>query len=175
MGNERKRQKEYFNCALQKRFNVVDKEKKIRNPQYYEEIHQLLLNNAESRKADLCKINSIKNCGGYDYFIPSKNMIIEYDEEQHFTLERKLALESYPVGIILNFSKSEWIKHCEKIQAKHKRHTSRDEQRAYYDTVRDLEAIKSGYKLIRIKHGDFDWINSSQNEIDNELKRLSIL
>lgn len=33
----------------------------------------------------------------------------------------------------------------------------RDETRAFYDSVRDIEAYGHGYRLIRIMHGQFDF------------------
>ena len=70
---------------------------------------------------------------------------------------RKFALENYPETIHVYFSKNDWIEQCTKIKAKDNYPIDRDERRAYFDSVRDIEADKHGYTLIRIKHGDFDW------------------
>lgn len=40
--------------------------------------------------------------------------------------------------------KRKWKKACKRIDAKHSNPIDRDEKRAYYDTVRDIEAFKHG-------------------------------
>ena len=69
----------------------------------------------------------------------------------------RFRLENYHHSIGLNFSKSDWINYCEKINSKDNSPKNRDESRAFYDSVRDIESFKNGYKLIRIKHGEYDW------------------
>jgi len=83
--------------------------------------------------------------------------MIEYDERQHFSEARKITLQHYPGSIQLHFSKESWIEACERINAKDNDPFDRDERRAFYDTVRDIEADRNGYKLVRIKHGDYNW------------------
>jgi hypothetical protein len=92
-----------------------------------------------------------------DLVIEERKIIIEYDEYQHFSEARKISLEHYPNNIKLGFSRNEWIKACEKLNRKDNNPIYRDEGRAYLDTVRDIEAFKHGYKLIRLKHGEIDW------------------
>lgn len=101
-----------------------------------------------------------------DIVLEEYKLIIEYDENQHFSKARQITLENYPSTIKLNFVKETWINACKKINAKDNSPIDRDEKRAFYDTVRDIEASRHGYKLIRIKHGDFDW------EADNAEKHL---
>ncbi len=92
-----------------------------------------------------------------DIVLDVHKIIIEYDEYQHFSEARKITLRNYPENIQLNFSKEKWIEACVKINAKDNSPIDRDERRAYYDAVRDIEAYNNGYRLIRIKHGDIDW------------------
>ena len=92
-----------------------------------------------------------------DIVLDDQKLIIEYDENQHFSEARKITLESYPENILLNYSKQEWIDACKKIRAKDNNPIDRDEKRAFYDTVRDIEAFNHCYTLVRIKHGDVDW------------------
>ena len=92
-----------------------------------------------------------------DIVLDEKRLIFEYDENQHFTKARRITLENYPIQLKLHYSKQSWITACDKIKAKDNSPIDRDEKRAYYDTVRDIEAYKQGYTLIRIKHGDIDW------------------
>jgi len=44
-----------------------------------------------------------------DYFIPGENLIIEFDESQHFTKPRLIALENYSDKLSLGFEKKKWI------------------------------------------------------------------
>lgn len=101
------------------------------------------------------------NRAGYklrcDFVCESKKLIFEYDERQHFSLARKAALESYMDFIPLYFDKQRWIDTCQSIQAKDNDPSNRDEIRAYYDSIRDIQSARNGYKLIRVMHGVYDW------------------
>ena len=107
-----------------------------------------------------------------DIVIPSQQIIVEYDERQHFTVPRSIALQHYPRNIAVGFDVAQWIAHCEAIAAVDNDPPYRDEQRAFYDSVRDLLAGKNGYRVVRLKHGAFDWESASA---DQEIsKRLSV-
>lgn len=93
---------------------------------------------------------------GCDFVSESNKIIIEYDERQHFTEPRRLSLLNYPYAK-LYYNKEQWIKVCEDIQAIDNSPYNRDEIRAYYDSIRDIEAYNHGYKLIRIMHEEFDF------------------
>lgn len=93
-----------------------------------------------------------------DFVIESKRLIIEYDERQHFTEARRLALLSYP-NVPVCYDREKWIAACESIQAKNNQPANRDEIRAYYDSVRDICAAEHGYKLVRIMHGQTDFLD----------------
>jgi hypothetical protein len=85
-----------------------------------------------------------------DYFLPGASMIVEVDERQHFTSARALALRNYAPGIKVGFDLEFWITECERIAATDSSPPHRDEQRAYYDSTRDLLALKQGIEIIRI-------------------------
>jgi hypothetical protein len=53
-----------------------------------------------------------------DFFIPNPGVIVEFDESQHFTACRKIALSKYPLNFELGFDREKWIKLCEKIDAR---------------------------------------------------------
>jgi len=107
-----------------------------------------------------------------DFFVSSKNLIIEYDERQHFTIQRAESLSCYPSDLYVGFDINEWRKSCESIRAVDIDPIYRDEQRAFYDSTRDILAARNGMTLIRIKHGDVDWNTSnSQYELDRLLSR----
>ena len=73
-----------------------------------------------------------------DYFIKSQNRIVEFDESQHFSPCRKLALENYPNALEVGFDKDKWVALCDKYNSKDNDPVYRDEQRAWYDTLRDF-------------------------------------
>ena len=104
-----------------------------------------------------------------DFFIPSKNLIIEYDERQHFTKQRAKSLAHYPPDLNLGFDKAKWYEACENIKAIDNDPIYRDEQRAFYDSVRDILAARNGMTLIRLKDGDYDWESESGTKVINEL------
>lgn len=104
-----------------------------------------------------------------DFVCDTHKIIFEYDERQHFSHARKIALESYKEAIKLNYDVDKWIKACCDIGAKDNSPFNRDEIRAFYDSVRDIEAANNGYKLIRIMHGQFDW---KSDEAEEYLKTL---
>lgn len=92
-----------------------------------------------------------------DFVVPHERIIVEYDERQHFTVQRKKSLEFYPSDIELGFDKNEWMVSCAAIHATDPSPKYRDEQRAFYDALRDIYAVCNGYKIIRIRQGVVDW------------------
>lgn len=117
--------------------------------------------------ADLGKTNYKLRC---DFVCESEKVIIEYDERQHFTEARHVSLLNYPETLSLQFDKASWIESCVDICAKDNHPPNRDEVRAFYDSVRDIEAARNGYQLIRIRHGDFDW---SRLDGEGQINRLT--
>lgn len=99
-----------------------------------------------------------KTLPNVDFFVPSQNIIVEFDESQHFTVPRKIALEDYPESLELGFDKKKWIRLCETIGAKDNDPPYRDEQRAWYDTLRDfLPSIRGLKPTIRLHSKDCVW------------------
>lgn len=103
-----------------------------------------------------------------DFVCESEKLIIEYDERQHFSEARKVSLLAYP-DIPVYFDRQLWIQACNDINAKDGHPVNRDEVRAYYDSVRDIESSKHGYKLVRIMHGQTDFEAAGAKE---SLKKL---
>lgn len=103
-----------------------------------------------------------------DFVCESKKLIIEYDERQHFSEARRISLLSYP-DVKVFYDLDLWCKACNDIQAKDNQPVNRDEIRAYYDSVRDIEAAKNGYKLVRIMHGQIDF---NEQEALEKLKEI---
>ena len=117
--------------------------------------YEKLCSSLSSYRGDIAfaKENITLRC---DFVCESHKLIIEYDERQHFSKARQIALESY-TEIPANFDRSLWIKACEDVDAKDNSPKNRDEIRAYYDSIRDILAYENGYKLVRIMHGQIDF------------------
>lgn len=154
-------QKNALQRLLQEHYGQIETEKKfewLRTPDQsnlpseYMEIVSALSNYRQHE--GFKKSNYPLSC---DMVIEKHKLIIEYDETQHFSKARRITLEHYPESIQLHYFKESWIEACDRINAKDNDPIDRDERRAYYDTVRDIEANRNGYKLVRIKHGDFNW------------------
>jgi hypothetical protein len=154
-------QKNALQKLLQQKFGIIETEKN------YEWLKTPDPDNPPQEYKDIIKgLVEYRNQGGFlkssfhppcDFVFEDHKLMFEYDEYQHFSQARKIALENYPETIHVYFSKSDWVEQCTKIRAKDNFPFDRDERRAYYDSVRDIEADKYGYKLFRIKHDDFDW------------------
>lgn len=140
--------------------SLVEKEKKFpwgsvsdTAAQDYAEIYEPLHQSRGYTAAQFAKKRAIN----YDFVIEDAKLIIEYDEKQHFTQQRKISLENYPTDVVLYYDKARWIAECERIHARDNDPIYRDEQRAFRDSIRDISAYRNGYKLIRIKDGDYDF------------------
>jgi very-short-patch-repair endonuclease len=100
----------------------------------------------------------------FDFCIEGKRLIVEYDERQHFTMQRAAALKAYPDGLTVGFDISDWIGECDRIQATDRSPPHRDEQRAFYDSLRDIRASENEYKIIRLRSCSFDWTASDAEQ-----------
>lgn len=99
-----------------------------------------------------------------DFYIPNERLIVEYDERQHFTIQRARTLSLYPAELSLAFNRQEWITACNSIKATDHNPPYRDEQRAFYDSMRDILAAQNGHRLVRLRYGEFDWTGSKAAE-----------
>mgnify|MGYP000881678212 CR=1 FL=1 len=169
-------QKNALQRLLQRHFGHIETEKKfdwLKTPDHS--------NLPEEYIKIVSALSSYRNHSGFqkshyqlpcDIVLDDHKIIIEYDEYQHFSEARKITLENYPEKIQLNFSKEKWIEACKRINAKDNNPIDRDERRAYYDAVRDIESFENGYTLIRIKHGDIDWESEGAKNHLLELIRI---
>ena len=95
---------------------------------------------------------------GCDYWVRDPGFIVEFDERQHFTSLRKLALGVYADGHPLGFPARRWLELCEQHDARDNDPAFRDEQRAWYDTLRDLvPSIKGLQPTVRLYARDQVW------------------
>ena len=95
---------------------------------------------------------------GCDYWVPDPGFIVEFDESQHFTTPRRLALSVYADMVPSGFSAKRWMELCERHNARDNDPAYRDEQRAWYDTLRDLvPSIKGMKPTVRLYARDRVW------------------
>ncbi|MDM7933427.1 hypothetical protein [Tabrizicola sp.] len=108
-----------------------------------------------------------------DAFLPDLNCLIEFDEVQHFTSQREIALSLYPDGLSFGYERDSYISLCKRygtIAAKkgaagYRRPTAefpfvggRHFQRAFFDTLRDILPLRNGLSpTIRIP--EFEMLN----------------
>ena len=103
-----------------------------------------------------------------DYYVPNPGFVVEFDESQHFTTCRKLALSQYPDDLPVHFNVKRWIKLCSEINAEDRSPIYRDEQRAWYDTLRDFTPIIHGLKpTVRLYSNDFKWCSLNPDNADD--------
>ncbi len=104
---------------------------------------------------EFTKSETLPNC---DWFVRQPGFVVEFDESQHFTKSRAIALESYPSDLPLGFDRKHWIDLCAKIQAQDGAPPYRDEQRAWYDTLRDfLPSLRGLAPTVRLYAGEARW------------------
>ena len=112
---------------------------------------------------------------GCDYWVPDPGFIVEFDESQHFTSLRKLALAVYADGHHLGFPARRWLELCEQHDARDNDPPFRDEQRAWYDTLRDLvPSIVGMQPTVRLYARDRVWC-SLDLDSKEDLNRFSDL
>lgn len=126
--------------------------------------------NPDNIYADDSRIKGLTRKLEFDFYLPSFNVVIEFDELQHFTAERKVTLEHYP-SENFSFDVNRWEKLCE-MKKKDADPPERDWQRAFRDAVRDLRAREHGVPLIRLFVKDFDGEKLKDPKVRQELDLL---
>lgn len=112
-----------------------------------------------------------------DLYIPNEKIIIEFDESQHFTGPRGIALDLYPKTKQYGFSVDRWRNLCRDLNKRDNDPPYRDEQRAWYDTLRDFapQLWETG-KTIRLYSRDLVWCSlNPKKESDLEAFKKIIL
>jgi len=160
------------------KFKIGTQPDDFKNTPYYDklkEIYEALQSHRGFK--EFVKAKTLPNC---DFFISKPGFIVEFDETQHFTEPRRIALENYPKKLELGFDRERWIELCKRIKAKDNGPFYRDEQRAWYDTLRDfIPIIKNLNPTVRLFAKDCVWCclspkNSSDvKRFENILKGTS--
>jgi hypothetical protein len=158
----------YGEVKVNYRFETGTKPQDYKQTAHYHNLKEIFneLQNHRGHK-DFVKARALPHC---DFFIPDPGFIVEFDESQHFTACRKLALSKYPETLELGFDRDKWIKLCEIVDAKDNDPIYRDEQRAWYDTLRDfLPSIQGLKPTIRLFSQDLRWCGlRPENPSDGE-------
>jgi hypothetical protein len=93
-----------------------------------------------------------------DYYVSAPPFILEFDENQHFSRPRLIALSLYPGDVKLGFSVDDWRELCHSLDAQDDEPFDRDERRAWYDTLRDLVPTVYGFApTARLYGGAYPW------------------
>lgn len=103
---------------------------------------------------DFVRVKTLPHC---DFFVPNPGFILEFDESQHFTKPRELTLRMYPDSLKLAFDREVWIDRCTRLQKKDNDPPYRDEQRAWYDTLRDFSSSILDIAVVRVLPGERVW------------------
>lgn len=90
----------------------------------------------------------------FDFFLPRLGVLLEFDEKQHFTLERRLTFDFYKFGEFVFTDR--WKSLCETFKQNDRHPPDRDWERAFKDAVRDLRSREHMIPLVRVFVGDFD-------------------
>ena len=148
------------------------------NTPYYEKLEKVYL--ALQNVRGFREFVGRKTLSRVDFSAVKAKLVIEFDESQHFTLPRRVALENYPRELELGFNRQRWINLCETINKKDSDPPYRDEQRAWYDTLRDYVPLVRGLNpTIRLFAKDHIWCSldpnnpSSLEEFEKILKKTS--
>ena len=114
------------------------------------------------------KAKTLPKC---DYYVVSEGFVLEFDESQHFSAQRKLSLLHYPSDLKLGFERHKWIDLCDHIQARDNDPYYRDEQRAWYDSLRDsLPLIKGLKPTVRLYCREMQWCRLNPERIEDANK-----
>lgn len=146
----------YGVVEVQKRFEVVPTTAAFEVSAYWRDLMEIFAAIRRERGfTDFVRAAALPAC---DYFVPQPGMIVEFDESQHFTALRELSLSRYPSALQLGFDREEWIGLCRRIRARDNDPAYRDEQRAWYDTLRDfLPTILNLHPTIRLYEKELQW------------------
>ena len=93
-----------------------------------------------------------------DYYLPACQLVVEFDESQHFTRPRFISLSHYPSDLMLGYDRHKWMELSRRLDKKDNDPPYRDEQRAWYDTLRDFSSVVLGIRpTVRLYASDKRW------------------
>ncbi len=106
-------QKLYGPVETQKQFAVGAKPDDFRASAYAPDLREIF-EALQNRRgfADFVRTAVVPPC---DYYLPGPAFVVEFDESQHFTPLRQLALSRYPLLFPAGFDRGKWIDLCRRI------------------------------------------------------------
>ena len=146
----------YGDVRVNHRFDVGTRPEDLRMSPFREELRTIFLKLQQLRGFHVFVKASM--LPAVDFFVPSPGFIVEFDETQHFTACRRESLLLYPRDLRTGFDVERWIRLCEQIRARDNDPPYRDEQRAWYDTMRDFLPSERPFKpTVRLFSKDAIW------------------
>lgn len=122
---------------------------------------------------DFIKSPQVPPC---DFYVPDPRFIVEFDESQHFSRPRLVALSLYPPELKIGFPLARWQELCRLIDAKDDTPYDRDERRAWYDTLRDLVPALQGFNpTVRLYADEFHWCALDSDSKEDQERLASVL
>jgi hypothetical protein len=172
--------KEHIFRLLSRLYSIVEKDYQLKlgadikdysNSSHYDALKRIYFTlQAFRRYKDFVRTSSLPPC---DFFVPNPGFIVEFDERQHFSRAREISFGLYPSTLELWFDRKKWTELCRKIGAKDNDPKYRDEQRAWYDALRDFApAILGLMPTVRLFDEDRAWceINPDNQKHMTEFK-----
>jgi len=147
------------------KFSMGTRLEDFRNAPYYEllkNIYKALQHHRGFK--DFVKAKTLPNC---DFYVPRPGFIVEFDESQHFTKPRAIALKKFSKEIRLGFDQQEWIDRCFKFNSRDNDPPYRDEQRAWYDTLRDICSLSLNQPIVRLLPDEARWCSLDPNKLSD--------
>jgi hypothetical protein len=156
-------QKLYGNVRTNYKIRVSPNIEDYRHEPFYKDLKRIYSKLQKHRgHYSIFKAKTLPNC---DYYVTNPGFVVEFDESQHFTLPRKIALQNYPKNIKLQFPRKRWMDLCHKINARDNSPVYRDEQRAWYDTLRDfLPFLNDNNPTVRLFSKEMEWCSLNPNK-----------
>jgi len=153
----------------------IDAHKSSKHYSALKKIYRGLINYRGQK--DFIKARYLQRC---DIYIPSEKRIVEIDEVQHYSTARLVSLRKYPEKLKLGYDKTKYKKYCADISSNDPDPVFRDEQRAWYDTLRDfLPYLSNEIKrpTVRIPLGFYAWckLNTNSKKDIAEFRKLAKL
>ena len=167
-------QRLYGAVEVAKRFPIGAMPEALKESSYADSLQAIHISLGTLRGfRDFVRSSTLPPC---DYFVPNPGFIVEFDESQHFTELRELALSQYPSSLALAFDPARWRSLCRQIKARDNDPIFRDEQRAWYDTVRDfLPTLFQLKPTVRLYAGEYPWCTLDPNRNEDVEKFRQIL
>lgn len=172
---ERMLNKIYGDVKPNYKFNIGTNPENFRDTPHYEDLKRIFTNLQNYRGyKDFVYTDTLPNC---DYFVPNPGFVVEFDESQHFTIPRKISLLSYPYKSESGFSLGRWAFTCDETRKTDKHPYYRDEQRAWYDTLRDfLPELTGNLKpTVRLYSEEMQWCSLNPDNSDDVAKFKNII